>query len=448
MSDNRPGYYLVLNPTTPLTSSIRVSGVRRLTPLAELSYGVPLPTVTGTFNVDLNRITVIGFRISAFFDPTYSNSTEFEPYYNISLWMPSRLRTSVNANSVTWQSTNASGIIFNATGLSTSQTLHSYSPISVQGGQSWFNLGADESGLTNRFTGNIYEVAVFSGALSNVDMQAVVDHVGSKFGSQGCPNINATASGAVIVSGGVCVNAIPGSVCNLQCPIGFRAVGGISSLACLDSGVWSSPNQLTCLPQCLPFIPENAGKVCKYGPRFDFSETGSLGPASTVARYRMFNPTPYFGAPMWIAENGKLYVTGHVGSSSFSSRGALPSILLASLTSLRLASGNIIDNSAGGVAIGVTITQTSGSASSSVIIRFREADNLNHYFVDHNAFINKIAFGRTVNGVQTFFTCVNAIQPNISIGSTVTLEVLSQGGAIADGFSVGSLVLLANGITY
>ena len=439
--DNRPGYSLVLNPTTPLTASLRVSGVRRLTPLSEPSYGVPLPTAQATFNVDLNRITVIGFRISAaIFDPSYSSSTEFEPIYNVSLWMPSRLRTSSNANSVSWLNSNA-------TGINSSQTLFSYAPISVQGSLSWLNLGADESGVTNRFTGNIYEVALFSGALTDSEMQTAVDHVGAKYGSQGCPAINATLNGAVFVSGN-CLTAVPGSVCNLQCPSGSKAVGGVSSLACLDSGVWSSPNPLTCLAQCLPFIPENAGKVCKYGPVFDFSQNGALGPSSTISRYRMFNPTPFFGAPMWIAENGKLYVTGHAGSSTFSTRGALSSTQIASLTSLRLAPGNIIDNSAGGVSIAVTITQTSGTASSSVIIRFREADNLNHYFVDHNAYNNKIALGRTVNGVQTFFTCINSLQPNITIGSTVKLEVLSQGGAIAAGFPVGSLILLANGITY
>ena len=162
----RPSTRAAVSPSgaTPLTATFTAAGHRPTTPLAQRSYGVPIASVVGaTFPIALNTISVVGFRLMPVpgqdLRPLANRGTPeaAEPVFNASLWMP----TAQRALQASWAN---------------STMLYSYAPLTVEGSQTYFQLGADESGTGSRFLGSIYEVAVFAGPLSDADMQLAVDH--------------------------------------------------------------------------------------------------------------------------------------------------------------------------------------------------------------------------------------------------------------------------------
>ena len=359
---NRPGYKLVVNPTTPLTATFTAAGPRPTTPLAQRSYGVPIASVVAaTFPIALNTISVVGFRLQPVLGqdlrPLANRGTPEanEPVFNASLWMP----TAQRAVQATWG------------GSGNSTMLYSYAPLTVEGSQTYFQLGADESGTGSRFLGSIYEVAVFAGPLSDADMQLAVDHVGTKLGLNGCGRVAYNSSGAVPLSSG-CDTALPGDVCQLSCPAGTLAAGGAASMTCLASGTWSSPSPLSCRQACvLPWQPDNVQRGCKQGPAWDFAQNGTVGASSNVSTYRLFKVSPDYGAPLWFASDGVLNVSAQAGSTSTtSSTGGLSFQEDTAVSTLRLLPGAPIESALGGISVAVTATQLSGGPFAFLSLRF------------------------------------------------------------------------------
>ena len=459
---NRPGYKLVINPTTPLTATFTAAGHRPTTPLAQRSYGVPIESVAAaTFPVALNTISVVGFRLQPVLGldqrpPTNRGvPAETEPVFNATLWMPSAQRSAGQAT--TWLNSSA-------TGLSVGQLLLSYAPISVEGSETYFQLGADESGTGSRFSGSIFEVAVFAGPLADEDMQRAVDHVGSKLGLNGCARVDYSSSGATPTGTG-CDTARPGDVCLLSCPTGTVAAGGSASMTCLASGTWSSPAPLVCRQACAPWQPAYVDKGCKQGPTWDFAQAGPLGVTSAVSEYRLFKAWPDYGAPLWFAAGGVLNVSAQAGSTSTtSSPGGQAVQEDTALSTLRLLPGSFINSVLGGIAVAVTATQLSGGPLAFLSLRFREVDASNFFFLEMNGFVSSgallgqpgsqlpanggtLRLGKVVAGIKSFLTCAGS-RPNITMGVPVRFEVQSQGNAVATGFPAGSIVVLVDGAQY
>ena len=462
---NRPGYKLTVNPTTPLTATFTAAGHRPTTPLAQRSYGVPIASVVAaTFPIALNTISVVGFRLQPVLGRDQrlpqdrGTPADVEPVFNATLWLPSAQRISVGG-ATTW-------INGSTTGLGVGQLLYSYAPISVEGSQTYFQLGADESGTASRFTGNIYEVAVFAGPLSDADMQRAVDHVGSKLGLNGCSPVAYNKTGAQPLGGSTgCDSARPGEVCSLTCPSGSVAVGGAASMTCQLSGGWSSSVPLTCRQVCPSWQPTYIDKGCKQGPSWDFARPGPLGTSSNVSEYRLFKVSPDYGAPLWYAFGGVLNVSAPLGSTSTtSSPGGQAVQEDTAVSTLRLLPNSLVDSALGGIAVSVTATQLAGGPFAFLSLRFREVDASNFYFVEMNGFVNRgdllgkpgsqlpptngtLRLGKVIAGTKTYFTCTGT-RPVVTMGAPVRLEVQSQGNAVASGFPAGSIVLLVNGMQF
>lgn len=426
---NRPGYRLVINPTTPATATWSVGSTMPLSPQAQHHYQFTVASASVTFPIEMGLINSVGLIIAPV--PSLSRVGEGgteEPVFNISFhWPTSVMALPAWRNSVLWTG-NISAL---------SQILESFSPISVEGTQTYMTLGSEEDGTSARFTGSLYDVAVFSGPLADNDMRRVLDFLAAKHGAVGtsCPAIIPSATGArqaLTGPGLACSGAVTGDRCLLECPTGTVNGGGATTLTCLSSRLWDQPAPLTCITRCPSFVPLNAGPGCTYGPTFTFDEPGAFGLNSSVPLYRQLIPSVTYAAiSPWIAGNGRLRVTAAAGDET-------------TLNRLSLLPGSTFHTWTEGISVSAVMQQRSGTFFSAVQLRFREVDLSTYYFAEINAFRSLVRLGRVVNNIVTMLTCTGPTTP-VAFNTDITLTVQSAGTRATPGFAAGSIVVLVNG---